>query len=37
MEFELNTIPGVVENGLFTEMVDKVILGSKEGIKELKL
>ena len=37
MEFELNTIPGIVENGLFTEMVDKVILGSKEGIKELKL
>ncbi|WP_295721400.1 ribose-5-phosphate isomerase RpiA [uncultured Methanobrevibacter sp.] len=37
MELELNTIPGVVENGLFTEMVDKVILGSKEGIKELKI
>ncbi|WP_461461682.1 ribose-5-phosphate isomerase RpiA [Methanobrevibacter sp.] len=37
MELELNTIPGVVENGLFTEMVDKVILGSKDGIKELKI
>ena len=35
LEIDLNTIPGVVENGIFTEMVDKVILGTKEGIKEL--
>ena len=35
MEKELNTIPGVVENGLFTEMVDKVIIGSKDGVKYL--
>ena len=35
MEDELNTIPGVVENGLFTEMVDKVIIGSKDGVKYL--
>ncbi len=35
LEIDLNTIPGVVENGLFTEMVDKVILGTKDGIKEL--
>lgn len=35
MEIELNTIPGVVENGIFTEMVDKVIFGTKNGLKEL--
>ncbi len=35
MEIELNTIPGVVENGIFTEMVDKVIFGTNNGIKEL--
>lgn len=35
MEEELNTIPGVVENGLFTQMVDKVIIGSKDGVKYL--
>lgn len=33
MEKELNTIPGVVENGLFTEMVDKVIIGFKDGAR----
>ena len=33
LEKELNTIPGVVENGLFTEMVDKVIIGTENGIK----
>ncbi len=35
MEIELNTIPGVVENGIFTEMVDKVIFGTENGLKEL--
>lgn len=35
MEKDLNAIPGVVENGLFTEMVDKVIIGSKDGVKYL--
>lgn len=35
MEKDLNTIPGVVENGLFTEMVDKVIIGTKDGLKYL--
>lgn len=33
MEKDLNAIPGVVENGLFTEMVDKVIIGFKDGAK----
>ncbi|MGN1185669.1 MAG: ribose-5-phosphate isomerase A, partial [Methanobrevibacter wolinii] len=36
LEIELNTIPGVVENGIFTEMVDKVLLGTEDGVKELK-
>ncbi|SFL39573.1 ribose-5-phosphate isomerase [Methanobrevibacter olleyae] len=35
MEKELNTIPGLVENGLFTEMVDRVIIGSKDGVRYL--
>ena len=35
LEIDLNTIPGVVENGIFSQMVDKVIVGTSEGIKEL--
>ena len=35
LEIDLNSIPGVVENGIFTQMVDKVIIGTSEGIKEL--
>ena len=35
MEIDLNSIPGVVENCIFTQMVDKVIIGTSEGIKEL--
>ncbi|MDL2246858.1 ribose-5-phosphate isomerase RpiA [Methanobrevibacter sp. OttesenSCG-928-K11] len=35
LEIDLNSIPGVVENGIFTQMVDKAILGTNEGIKEL--
>ena len=37
LEIDLNTLPGVVENGIFTEMVDKVILGTKDGIREITL
>lgn len=33
MEKDLNAIPGVVENGLFTEMVDKVIIGFEDCAK----
>lgn len=33
LEKDLNAIPGIVENGLFTEMVDKVIIGFKDGAK----
>ncbi len=35
LEIDLNTIPGVVENGIFSQMVDKVIIGTDEGTKEL--
>ena len=35
LEKEINNIPGVVENGIFTR-VDKVLVGTKKGIKTLK-
>ena len=35
MEIDLNSIPGVVENGIFSQMVDKVIVGTPDGVKEL--
>lgn len=35
LEIDLNTIPGVVENGIFSNMVDKVIIGTNNGINEL--
>jgi len=34
MEIELNTIPGVVENGIFTKF-DKIIVGMKDGSRVL--
>jgi ribose 5-phosphate isomerase A len=36
LEKDLNSIPGVIENGIFSQMVDRVILGTKEGAKFLK-
>jgi len=36
LEKELNTIPGVVENGIFAGIVDEVIVGSSEGFKTSK-
>ena len=36
LEKDLNSIPGVIENGIFSQMVDKVILGTKDGVKVLK-
>jgi len=36
LEIELNTIPGVVENGIFSQIVDEVIIGRDNGIKVLK-
>jgi len=35
LEIDLNMIPGVVENGIFSQMVDKVIIGTPEGSNEL--
>lgn len=32
LESELNFIPGVVENGIFTRIVDKVIVGTVDGL-----
>lgn len=36
METEINNIPGVVENGIFSQIVDEVMVGSKTGIEVLK-
>lgn len=35
LEIRLNSIPGVVENGIFTEMADKVIVGTVKGVDVL--
>ena len=35
LEIDINSIPGVVENGIFSQMVDKVIVGTEDGFKEL--
>jgi len=36
LESQINTIPGVVENGIFTKLADEVIVGSKQGIITLE-
>ncbi|ASJ01784.1 ribose 5-phosphate isomerase A [Thermococcus profundus] len=36
MEIELNTIPGVVENGIFADIADVVLVGTPEGVKRLE-
>lgn len=36
LEKDLNAIPGVVENGIFAGIVDEVIVGTPEGVKNLK-
>jgi ribose 5-phosphate isomerase A len=36
LENQINSIPGVVENGLFTRLADEVIVGSKQGIITLE-
>ena len=36
LEKEINLIPGVVENGLFIDLADEVIVGSKQGIITLE-
>jgi ribose 5-phosphate isomerase A len=36
LEAELNLVPGVVDNGLFVGMADRVIVSSKDGIRKLE-
>lgn len=36
LEVRLNSIPGVVENGIFTRIVDQVMVGTVEGVNILK-
>jgi ribose 5-phosphate isomerase A len=36
LEKDINNIPGVLENGLFIGLVDKVIVGSKKGLMTLE-
>jgi len=36
MESDLNLIPGVVDNGLFVGLVDKVIVASKSGVRTIE-
>ncbi|MDI6643501.1 MAG: ribose-5-phosphate isomerase RpiA [Methanobacteriaceae archaeon] len=36
LEKDLNNIPGVLENGIFSNMVDEVIIGTSQGIRCLK-
>lgn len=36
MELQLNNIPGVVENGIFVDRADKVIIGTPSGIKYME-
>jgi ribose 5-phosphate isomerase A len=36
LEIELNMIPGVVENGLFLDVVDIVIVGKGEGVEVIR-
>ena len=35
LEYEINNIPGVLENGIFSRGVDRVMVGTKDGIIEL--
>ncbi len=34
-EMEINSVPGVVENGLFTRDVYRVVVGSERGVREI--
>ncbi len=35
LSIQLNAIPTVVENGLFIDMADKVIIGEEDGVREI--
>ena len=36
IELQLNNIPGVVENGIFVNRADKVIIGTSSGIRDME-
>ncbi len=36
LEIEINMVPGVVENGLFRNLANEVLVGTKNGLRELK-
>ncbi len=36
LEIELNTIPGVIENGIFADMADVVLVGTREGVRRME-
>ena len=36
LEMALNTIPGVVENGIFAGLADEILIGTADGVKSLK-
>ena len=36
LEIELNNIPGVVENGIFADIADIVLVGTKDGVKRME-
>jgi len=36
MESDLNLVPGVVDNGLFVGLTDKVIVASKAGVRTIE-
>jgi len=36
LEIELNNIPGVIENGIFADIADIVLVGTGEGVKKME-
>jgi len=36
IEIELNNIPGVVENGIFADIADLILVGTSEGVKRME-
>jgi ribose 5-phosphate isomerase A len=36
LEMEINNLPGVIENGLFLDIADTVVVGTKDGVKFLR-
>jgi len=36
LEIELNNIPGVVENGIFADIADIVLVGTEDGVKRME-